>query len=378
MQSRAVLLAAAALALAVSAAAAPREAHVAGRAVVVDGRSIFPVMAWAPCAGDVEELLAMGVNVLMGDACGDPAALARAASGRAWLVLDYERDAGSTLPGVIGYHQPDEPDANGRPPQTLPGRQRAVAEKRLVFLTLTAHFAAEQDPLSPSLGKDAYADYVARADVVGFDLYPLAHYCGHPKIGLASVYDEQRDLVRLADGKPTFQWIETNDLEHWCGPAPVGPAELQAEAWLAVAGGAVGIGWFTHGWPDGLWRRVHVAPDVAVAAARVSADLQRLSPVLLADEVEARMAAGSPVRAGARRFRGRVWIVAVNSSRETVRAAVGAAGVRPGRARVWRERRTVAVRRGGLVDTFAPLAVHVYELVPGGESAAPRPRRPGR
>ena len=117
-------------------------------------------------------------------------------------------------------------------------------------MTLTAHFAQELGPLPDPFGKSIYPAYAARADGLGFDLYPLSHLCGHAVVSLGSVYHDQRDLVALAGDRPTFQWLETGSLEGACG-APVTPAAVHAEAWLAIAGGARGIGYFTYGWPDG-------------------------------------------------------------------------------------------------------------------------------
>ncbi len=51
----------------------------------------------------------------------------------------------------------------------------------------------------------------------------------------------------LAGGRPTFQWIETGPINPtYCGGFAMTAAELRAEVWLAIAGGATGIGYFTH------------------------------------------------------------------------------------------------------------------------------------
>lgn len=336
-----------------------------GRAILVDGRPFFPVMAWAPCAEDIDDLSALGIDVVMGNSCGDGDTLAGATSGRMYSVLEYSSGGGEELPGLIGYYQPDEADGHGILPAALPARDAAARAGKLVFQTLSAHFADEQDPVSAEIGKEIYPGYVEKADVLGFVLYPLAHYCGHPHIGLASVYREQRDLVRLARGKPTYQWIELNELEHLCGPDPVSAAEVRAEVWLAIAGGATGIGYFAHGWPGGLWRRIHVSSEIRAEVRRTNEAIRRFAHILLAPQVEARMIPNSPVQVGARRMRSKTWLVAVNSTYARVRTSFGAVGVRPGQAHVLGENRKLRVRRGGLTDTFEPLQVHVYELTPG-------------
>jgi hypothetical protein len=44
--------------------------------------------------------------------------------------------------------------------------------------------------------------------------------CQHAAFTLASVYREQRDLVALAAGRPTFQWIEASAIDGHCGATP--------------------------------------------------------------------------------------------------------------------------------------------------------------
>ncbi len=58
-----------------------------------------------------------------------------------------------------------------------------------MFETLTYHFSSSQS-LLPWMTRDQYPRYFAKADVVGFDLYPVSYFCGNRWIGLRSVYDE--------------------------------------------------------------------------------------------------------------------------------------------------------------------------------------------
>ena len=96
--------------------------------------------------------------------------------------------------------------------------------------------------------------------MAGFDLYPL-NAC---QADLTAVYDAQRAFVKLAGSTPTFQWIETGPIRPtYCGGFTMTPEQLNAEVWLAVIGGARGIGYFTHTWtPD------HHSFDVAPRCRR--------------------------------------------------------------------------------------------------------------
>jgi hypothetical protein len=145
-----------------------------------------------------------------------------------------------------------------------------------------------------------YPGLVAKADVVGFDLYPLQELCRRDF--LAAVFDAQQALVALAPGKPTFQWIEARELK--CPTVPVTPATVRAESWLALAGGAHGLGFFPKDWD----------PAIGAAIGGVAARIRQLEPALLAPAVPLDVAASSAdVRASERDYHGARYLFAVNA-----------------------------------------------------------------
>jgi hypothetical protein len=140
------------------------------------------------------------------------------------------------------------------------------------------------------------------------------------------------------------------------------PEELRAEVWLAVVGGARGIGYFTHTWsPE--HHEFDVSAQLQKEMARTNRMLQALSGGLTGEATPA--AADSPaIKVLARRAaaRGRTYVLAVNASRGHVRAqlSVPSLTVAEGAAEVYGERRSIRVAAGRLSDEFAPLGVHVY------------------
>lgn len=343
----------AALALVGPAAAAAADGARNHRALVVDGRPFFPILAWSQCPEQVEAALAIGVNVFMGpcETAREEELLERVGQ-RAYVVAPIARRGTLAHPRLLGWTQVDEPENHGIRPRDLALPARGA--RRPTFLSLTSRFLRKAE------GPARYRAYVERADVVGFNLYPIATHCRSAWIRLGDVYEGQRELARLAFGKPTFQWLETGPLEGFCGSVPpVTPRELRAQAWLAVAGGATGIGWFTHTWTTGSWLRFDLTAPVTAAAARTSARSSALAPVLLAPQRRAR--AGRPVYAGAREHGGRVYVIAVNASslpvtrRVRSRALGGVASVTP-----LGGGRTIAVEDGSFADEFEALAVRIY------------------
>jgi hypothetical protein len=169
------------------------------------------------------------------------------------------------------------------------------------------------------------------------------------------VFDAQRELVALARGRPTFQWIEVREMK--CPAVPVTADEIRAESWLAIAGGAHGLGFFPGSWGAAVGSAIH----------EVALRIRQLEPALLRPALPVGVGpAGSPVRASARTLSGAVYVLAVNPSAAPVRVvldlpALGARTVQVlGTAR---RRHAVA---GRLSVRLPPLGVGFYVAAPTG------------
>jgi hypothetical protein len=196
-----------------------------------------------------------------------------------------------------------------------------------------------------------YPSLIAASDVVGFDLYPLQEWCRADRLG--DVFTSQQELVRMSPQKATFQWIEVDGWRCPSGKTAVTPATVKAESWLAIAGGAHGLGFFPGVWPS----------HIGNAIADVSKDVAALGPALLAPSLAAR--SDNPhVKVGARSHEGVIYVIAVNAGYTATRATirVGPLGDRP--LTVVGENRRVDADGSRFTDSFAPLAVHVYAVEP--------------
>jgi hypothetical protein len=306
-------------------------------------------MVWNQCPWAYSRSLGAGINVFMGTGCGSVTAQLHGLAGRALSVLGVdERDLGGGH--VVGYHQLDEADEHVDRAESLPLLPSSRSSRRVTFLTLTNHFFSGAAAL-PS-GRAIYPGLIARAEMVGFDLYPLQLWCRRGT--LHTVFEAQRELVALAPGKPTYQWIEAAPMNQCFGLDP-SPALVRAETWLAIAGGARGIGFFPSEW----------RPDVEAEIARLGHQIASLSAALLAPEATVSvMPSESPVRAGARRLNGATYVIAVNSWTDRATARLRVDGLREGPLAVLGEGRTVQVRDGVLVDSFRGLGVHAYVAPP--------------
>jgi hypothetical protein len=331
---------------------APVHATTGNGAVLLDGQPSFPKLVWNQCPDAVAGNLGVGIDFFMGNGCGSSAQLATWLSGSAYAVGDAKESA-SARAGTIGTFLPDEWDTH------LPNDFSAADAARLIppspgsgprFLTLTNHFYSRAAPLPQ--GRGMYPALVASADVLGFDLYPLQNWCRFDSFG--DVFDSQLDLVALARGKPTFQWIEARQMD--CSGAQLDPTPetLRAEAWLSIAGGAHAIGYFPNNW----------STAVGAEIAAVDHEIATLTPALVEPAIAASASLGSAVKVGARDHNGAVYAIVVNASRTPASATITVPAL-VDRELVTLDGQHKATAKGGAFDvTLAPLEARVYIAAP--------------
>jgi hypothetical protein len=314
---------------------------------VLDGQPFFPLIVLAQCPTGYESTLAAGITLYAENPCGGLAAQTAALGGRA-LSLTAATEAGTGGPGVIGWYYPDEADLKQMTAATLPQFPSLAETGRLRVLTLSNHFYSRTAPLDA--GRGIYPGLIAKSDVVGFDLYPLQEFCDAR--WLPDVAGAQRELVRLARGRPTFQWIETQSWKCHGRNLEITPATVRAESWLAVAGGARALGFFPADWDPAL------TPGVAGVAKEVTA----LGAALVAPD--SAVSATAPIVAAARAVNGALYVIAVNPTRTSVRAQIDVPGLAGRSLGVLGESRSVAASGDSFSDSFGWLAVHLYVAAP--------------
>ena len=139
--------------------------------LVVDGKPFFPIMSWGECTDGFETSLPVGTNLYAANRCGGLDAQLPALGDRALSAAV----SGEAIPGhgaVVGVFYPDEPDGQGLTAETMPTIDPSHGVR---FLTLTNHFYSWAAPLPQ--GRSMYPGLIAKADMIGFDLYPLTYWC---------------------------------------------------------------------------------------------------------------------------------------------------------------------------------------------------------
>ncbi len=303
-------------------------AAVDGAVIRVNGGAFFPLISWKACPDHWALGVADGIDLFGGNECTGLSALTTGVAGQA-LAAGTAEDAPVAAPALLGWFYPDEADARGLTSLT-------PTSSGLHFLTLTQHFFSGAAPL-PS-GRSMYPSLIAAADVVGFDLYPLQELCRRDF--LAADFDAQQQLVELSGGKPTFQWIEVREMK--CPSVPVTNATIRAESWLALAGGAHGLGFFPNDW------NAQTGAAIAAVATRV----HQLEPALLAPAELVLIQWPPPyVRASARTFHGARYVFVVNAGTAPAAVTIPELG-------------NAAIVLGNQGATIPPLGVRIYVVPP--------------
>jgi hypothetical protein len=330
----------------------PVRASTGNGALLLDGQPTFPKLVWNQCPDAVAGNLAVGIDFFMGNGCGSSSQLATWLSGTAFAIGDAKETA-SARAGSVGTFLPDEWDTH------LPNDFSTADANRLIppspgsgprFLTLTNHFYRHAAPLPQ--GRGMYPGLAASADVLGFDLYPLQNWCRFDSFG--DVFDSQLDLVALARGKPTFQWIEARQMD--CSGAQLDPTPetLRAEAWLSIAGGAHAIGYFPNNWSD----------TVGAAIAQVNHEISTLTPALVEPPIAASASLDSTVRVGARDHNGAVYVIAVNASRAPATTTITVPALVDRELVTLDGQNKASAKDGAFTTTFAPLEARIYIAAP--------------
>ena len=136
-------------------------------------------------------------------------------------------------------------------------------------------------------------------------------------------------------------------------PNSVTPATVRAESWLAIAGGAHGLGFWPASWDPGMNKVI----------SGVARDVARLGPVTY---LAGQAAASQRVQLSVRSWAGALYVFAVNSGWSAVNAKMTIPALNGRPLSVMGEGRRVNSDGDTFTDRFAPMAVHIYIAAPVG------------
>jgi hypothetical protein len=343
------------------------------------GPDFFPIAVWMQAPQRAPAYQKLGINTIVGLFEGPTEAqLAEAARHGIYVVAEQNETAlKSPYRDVIkGWMQADEPDnaqlrglgkfAPCVPASEVARRTAALKARdptRPVLVNFGRGVADETWPGRGACTGDLgyYGEAMAQADIVSFDIYPVAN--DRPQVQGKLEY-VARGVARLrereAPGQRVWADIETTGIY---GRARVTPAQLRAEVWMALVHGATGIVYFAHEWTggfreDGIFRY----PEIVAEVARTNATLRSLARALNGPGHAGGVVGGAPVAALVKESDGRLYVLAVAMSTAAATADFALPGIDDAEATVIGEDRSVAVHEGRFADRFAGYGVHLYSL----------------
>jgi hypothetical protein len=267
------------------------------------------------------------------------------------------------------------------PPRQVPRAEPEITQRhyadlkkadsdRPVFMTLTGNFLPFFKKWPEAQRARMYPQYVKAADVVGYDIYPI--YGWNKPEWLHLGHDATEMLVQMAGTRPVYAWIETSKGSQWTGPLEnqkdVTGDHIRAEVWMSICRGATAIGYFTHVWKP-AYSQFGVPADNRRALRQINDQISRLIPAILGQPATqaTSIAADDQVKLDLRvRQTGEgLYLFAVNYDEKlkpattTIKVEGLAAGTS---VVVVDENRKLTSVAGAFTDTFAPLAVHIYQI----------------
>jgi hypothetical protein len=206
------------------------------------------------------------------------------------------------------------------------------------------------------------------ADIVSFDIYPVAEERQHHVMGRLELVGEGVTNLRRWSKSNQAVWnaIETTHIKH-PSRRPT-PQEVRSEVWMSLIHGSTGIFYFVHEWkPSFREDAVFRYPEVVAEITRLNAQITALAPVLnsptLVDKV--RVNAAVAIATMTKQYAGDTYVFAVGMERQPASVRLTLSGIAGGRAVVIGEDRTVRIEGGVIADDFGVYGVRLYKI-PGG------------
>jgi hypothetical protein len=354
--------------------------------------SYFPIGVWLQSPAQAERYKKAGVNLYIalyrGPTEKDLAQL-KAAGMRVFCSQNAVAMQHRDDPTIAGWLLPDEPDnaqevrdpATGRRGYGPPVKPEEVFRRyqkakdadptRPVLLNLGQGVTNPKWKGRGSQGKpEDYPQYVKAADIVSFDIYPVANVdeTGGGPVQLPLVGQGVDRLVKWTEGKkPVWNCLECTGIR---GPEhKATPQQVRAEAWLSIVHGSRGIVWFVHQFkPTSDEHALLDDPEMLDAVTKLNHQIQELAPVLNGQEA-AQPATVSSTDGGpaidlmTKRRDGVTYVFAVIPQDKGTKASFTVSGLPENvTAEVIGEDRRIEVKGGRFDDAFNPYGVHLYRI----------------
>jgi len=343
----------------------------------------FPIGVWQQSPDNAGKFQSIGVNTYVGLREGPTEAQLAELAANGTFVVAAQNDSALNSPNrhvIKAWLQQDEPD-NAQPigpwmhgpciPAAEVARRSHEIKVRDPTRPVVIYFGrGVADELWPGRGSCTgdlayYAIAAAGADIVSFDIYPVANSEGRPDVSgkLEYVARGVTNLFKWATaGQSVWTALETTAIQ---SQHRVTPAQLRAEAWMALIHGAKGLCYFVTEWTSGFREdAIFRYPEIVAEVSRLNQMIRVLAPVLNAPDVHGRVVTSSslPVDTMVKFHNGRLYLFAIVMTNDPSNVSFSLRGDRGPVATVLGEDRVVTIVDGTFEDSFPGYGVHLYEI----------------
>jgi hypothetical protein len=348
--------------------------------------SFFPIAVWLQQPHNAEAFKSIGINTFVG--LWNPPTeewLSQLEQQGMHLIVEQTPEALALKDSNVirGWMQIDEPD-NAQPdgkggyvdcimPKEIVRRYEEMRSRdatRPVFLNFGQGVANPEwigrGATCAAIAQDRYYTEASRgADIVGFDIYPVAEVeQDHVKGRLELVGRGVRNLKQwVPPGVPIWADIETTHINNPKRRAT--PSEIYSEVWIAIINGANGIMYFVHEWQpsfreDGVFRY----QDTVAELTKINKQIGELALLLNSPSLEDAADIRAPVEIArmVKQDGDAIYVFAANMENKSGQARVSITSTVSGVVTVLGEGRTIELKDGSFDDHFKGYGVHIYQV----------------
>ena len=351
--------------------------------------SYFPIGVWLQSPQNAQKYKAAGINLYIGLWQGPTEAQLAELQAAGMSVICEQNEVGLAHKAdqtIVGWMHADEPDnaqaikdpGTGKdlwggpvpPPSIVAGYEklREADSTRPILLNL-GQGVANDEWIGRGNGArpDDYLTYVKGADIISFDVYPVADF----KDGENRLWYLPKGVDRLTQWtggkKRIWNCIEASRIGN--ESTMVTPAQMRAEVWMSLVHGSTGLIYFVHQFkPTFNEHALLDDPVLLPAVTAINRQIEELAPVLNSSTpavatVKA-TSAEAPIDLMAKRYQGDTYVFAVGVRNTPAHGSFEVQGVADDSSmvEVLGEKRTIAIRNGHFEDDFKPCDVHLYRL----------------
>ena len=357
--------------------------------------SFFPIAVWCQDSAKAEAYKAIGINTYValwnGPTEEDLAKLKQAGMR---LVSDQNAVALKHLddPTIIAWMHGDEPDNYQEKPGSKDEYVPAIPPSTIID---EYNLYRRNDPTRPAMlnlgqgvsndenkGTSAvlsgYPEYMKGADIVSFDIYPMAYPLGATEATAADyLWMVAKGVDRLArwgkGEKVVWNALECTHIRSAENGAS--PEQVKSEVWMSIIHGSMGIIYFVHQFEPTFDEAALLAsPEMSAAVKAVNQQITALAPVLNSPTIPDGGTATSsnplvPIDVMAKQCGNDVYLFAVGMrnlpSHAELTMDVLHRAEQNGAVEVVGENRTLPMWGGRFEDDFKPYEVHIYKATLG-------------